>query len=123
MEGKERFSWRKRALSFKYAFKGISTLFASEHNARIHLIIAILVIIAGFILRLSLTEWALIVLCIGGVFMAEAINSALEALADKVSPEKDPLIERAKDLSAAAVLLFVFAAVAVGLIVFIPHIL
>ena len=49
--------------------------------------------------------------------MAEAFNSAIEALADKVSPEKDPLIGKAKDLGAAGVLLFVFGAVAVGLII------
>ena len=52
--------------------------------------------------------------------MAEAFNTAIEALCDKVSPGFDPLIGRAKDLAAGAVLLFVFAAITVGLIVFIP---
>lgn len=73
-------------------------------------------------MRISPTEWGLVSLCIGGVLMAEAFNTAIEALADKVSPQKDPLIAKAKDVAAGAVLIFVFAAVAVGLIVFIPKI-
>lgn len=81
---------------------------------------AVLVIAAGFIFSISRMEWCAVVLCIGGVLMAEAVNSAIEALADKVSPERDPLIGRAKDIAAGAVLLFVIAAVVVGLIVFIP---
>ena len=55
--------------------------------------------------------------------MAEGFNTAVECLADKVSPEYDPLIGRAKDIAAGAVLLFVIAAVAVGLIVFIPKLI
>lgn len=55
--------------------------------------------------------------------MAEAFNTALERLADRVTRERDPLIRVAKDVAAAAVLLFVFASVAVGLIVFIPKFL
>ena len=55
--------------------------------------------------------------------MAESFNSAIEALADKISPDKDPLIGKAKDLAAGAVLLFVIVAVAAGLIIFIPKII
>ncbi len=54
--------------------------------------------------------------------MAEGFNSALERLCDRVSMERHPLIKAAKDLAAGSVLLFVFAAVAVGLIIFVPHI-
>ena len=54
--------------------------------------------------------------------MAEAFNTAIEKLCDKVSPERDPLIKTTKDVAAGAVLLFVLGAVAVGLIIFIPKI-
>lgn len=112
-----------RARSFRYAWRGIVSLFGREPNAQVHLCVAILVIAAGFLFGLSASEWCLIALCIGGVFMAEGFNTAIECLADKVSKEYDPLIGRAKDVAAGAVLLFVIAAVAVGLLVFIPHII
>ena len=114
---------RKRADAFKYAFKGIYRLFRSEAHAKIHLSAAICVIIAGFIFGISLFEWCAVSLCIGGVFMAEGFNTAIEKLADKVSPERDPLIGAAKDLAAGAVLMFVFGAVAVGLVIFLPKLL
>lgn len=119
----EKFSWKKRARSFKYAFRGIAGLFICEHNARIHLTVAVAVIVAGVCLNVSSMQWLALSVCIGGVLMAEAFNSAIEALADKISPGFDPLIRRAKDLAAAAVLLFVLAAVAVGLIIFVPKII
>lgn len=117
-----KFSWRARGCSFRYAFRGIRVLACSEHNARIHLCAAVIVIIAGFMLRISPAEWCLIALCIGGVLMAEGFNTAVEALADKLCPEKDPLIAKAKDVAAGSVLLFVIAAVIVGLLIFIPKI-
>lgn len=98
--------WRlsKRIRSFGYAFSGIGRLF-SQPNACIHAAVTVLVIAAGVWLRISATEWCLVSICIGGVLMAEAFNTAVEALADKVSPGYDPLIGRAKDLAAGAVLI------------------
>ena len=113
---------RKRIASFGYAFKGIGTLFG-QPNACIHIAVAAVVIVCGIWLELVPWEWSVVALCIGGVLMAEAFNSAVEALADKVSPGKDPLIGKAKDLAAGAVLLMVFAAVAAGLIIFLPKFL
>lgn len=118
----KKFSWKARGRSFIYAFAGIRSLFTGEHNARIHAVAAVAVIIAGFLFRITAMEWVAVILCIAGVLMAEAFNSAIEALADKISPEKDPLIGRAKDIAAGAVLLFVIGAVAVGLIIFLPYI-
>ncbi len=117
------FSWKARARSFKYAFKGIAMLFTTEHNAWIHASAATIVIVAGVALSISTIEWAIIMLTIGAVVSAEAANSAIEALADKVCKTHDPLIGRAKDIAAAAVLMMAFAALAVGLIIFIPKII
>ena len=113
----------KRGRSFVYAWQGIVSLFGNEPNARIHLCVALLVVSAGFFFNISASEWCLVTLCIGGVFMAEAFNTAIEKLCDKVSPQTDSLIKIAKDVAAGAVLLFVFAAVTVGLIVFLPKII
>lgn len=115
-----KFSWKARARSFKYAWFGIMALLWSEHNARIHSCVAVAVIIVGALLGLEPWEWVAISICIAGVLMAEGFNSAIEALADKTCPTEDPLIKRAKDIAAGAVLIFVSGAVATGLIIFLP---
>lgn len=117
------FSWSARAQSFKYAFKGIYTLIKQEHNARIHLCAAIIAIILGVILHLSSLEWCIISLCIGGVFMAEALNSAIEALCDKTCKEYDLLIKKAKDVASAGVLFFALAALVCGIIIYLPKLI
>lgn len=117
------FSWEKRAKSFVYAWNGIKLLVSGEHNARIHCVVAVAVVISGLLLEISSYEWIAIVLCIGGVLACEGFNSAIEALADKISPDFDSLIGRAKDIAAGSVLLFVVASVVVGLIVFIPKLI
>lgn len=109
----------KRLKSFVYAFKGIRALF-SQPNACIHSLIACIVIICGIWLGISSWEWCIVSLCIGAVLMAEALNSALEAIADKVSPEFDSLIGKAKDLAAGGVLLMVLGAVVAGIIIYVP---
>lgn len=119
----EKFSFKRRIKSFSYASKGIAMLFKEEHNARIHITVAILVIIASIFFKISVTEWIAVLLCIGGVFSAEAINSAIESLADAVSEEYHPLIKKCKDFAAAGVLLFVIFVVIVGLIIFVPKII
>ncbi len=115
-------SWRARFNSFRYAFAGLAELFRSTPNARIHLFFAATVIAAGIFFRISSLEWMLVVLCIAGVFAAEAFNTALENLTDLSSPQPHPLAGRAKDLAAAAVLLSAMGAAIVGLLIFGPKI-
>ena len=111
---------KKRRAAFRFAGKGIRRLFREESHAKIHLLAAFCVIAAGFIWRVSPVEWCVLLSCIGGVFMAEGFNTAVEKLADRITTERDPLIGAAKDIAAGAVLLFVIASVAIGLIIFIP---
>ncbi len=118
----EKFSIRKRVRSFGYAFEGIRTLLRDEHNSRIHLAAMIVAIMLGFALDISATEWCIVALCCGGVLMAEAMNSAIEAIADLVSPEYHPLIKKAKDVGAAGVLMMAIAAATAGLIIFLPQV-
>lgn len=113
--------WRRRKDAFGYAFAGIASMFRNEAHAKIHLLAALCVVAAGFLFSVSAAQWCLLILCIGGVFAAEAFNTAIEKLCDRVSPERHPLIKVAKDTAAAAVLLFVIASVAVGLIIFLPY--
>lgn len=112
---------KNRLRSFRYAFRGIGTLLVTQMNARIHLIVLIIVIVIGLLVSLNLGEWALIALSVGMVLSAEAMNSALEFLADHTAPEWHDTVQKAKDLAAGSVLLAAVAALAVGLLVFIPH--
>ena len=114
---------RKAIRSFRYAGMGIYSLFRYENNARIHLIACLLVVIAGISLNISPNEWCIIVILIGLVWSAEAINTAIEKLADVVSPDYHRAIKDVKDLAAAGVLILAISAVIVGGIIFIPKIL
>ena len=118
----EKFSLRKRLVSFQYAFNGLKILIKEEHNARIHLFIACCVLIAGVIFKISIVEWITVIFCIGLVFALELINSAIENTADFISKEKNETIKKIKDLSAGAVLIAAIASAIIGLIIFIPKI-
>ena len=95
-------------------------MLASQPNAQIHSVATVAVGVAGLWLKLSALEWATIFIVVGMVWTAEALNSALEALADRVSPEHHPLVGRAKDVAAGAVLIAAIAAVGVGIVILGP---
>ncbi len=112
----------KRISSFHFAVKGIKHLLRSQQNAWIHSTIACLVVLAGFIFGISKMEWLLICFVIGFVFSAEAVNTAIEILVDKVSPERSREAGLIKDLAAGAVLIAAITAAVIGLIIFTPKI-
>ena len=113
-----------RILSFKYAFWGIETLFRETPNAVIQLVAAIAAILSGLFFHITNAEWLILILSIGGVLTMETINSALENLSDYASKkEMHPTIRKVKDLSAAAVLIMAIAALAIGLVIFLPRII
>lgn len=118
----QKFSLRKRLKSFSFAFNGLKILFKEEHNARIHFAAAVVVIVAGIIFRITAFEWLALVFAIGLVLALEAINSALENLADFVSPQKHDQIKKVKDLAAAGVLIAATTALIAGLVIFLPKI-
>ncbi len=118
----KKFSLKKRVESFKYALNGLKIVFIEEHNARIHLIVSLIVIACGFIFHISTVEWIIICFAIGLVISMEIINSAIENLSDFVSPEYHKLIKKVKDLSAAAVLVCTISSVVIGILVFLPKI-
>jgi diacylglycerol kinase len=108
--------------SFKYAFNGIAEAVKSEQNMRFHVVSAVLVVIASFLLRLSTIEWIAIIGSIAIVSAFEMLNTALERLTDLVSPEYHPLAGQAKDLASGAVLVAAVGAGIVGCIIFGPKI-
>lgn len=122
MKEKEKFSIRKRIRSFRYAFDGLCLLFREEHNARIHALAALVVVVLGFLFDIKAVEWIALVVCIALVVSAEIVNSALERVADFIKVERDDRKRDIKDLGAAAVLVCAIGAAVVGLIVFVPYI-
>lgn len=107
--------------SLTHATRGLLLLFKTERNAQRHLAAAIVVVLAGFYFAISPTEWSIICLTIGAVLMAEGFNTALEKLADFITTETHPEIGKVKDVAAGAVLLISVAALAIGAIIFVPH--
>ena len=116
------FSINKRFKSFGYAYNGLKILILEEHNSRIHILAAIVAVIAGYFYQLSALEWIAIVFAIGLVIALEIFNSAIENIADFISPGQDDRIKKIKDLSAAGVLVGAITAAIIGLIVFVPKI-
>ena len=117
----DRFSVASRLESFRCAFRGVGTLLASQHNARIHLLATVGVCGIGLLIGISRLEWVAIAVAIVLVWVTEALNTAFEFLCDVASPEFHPLVRKGKDVAAAAVLLSAAGAVAIGLLVFLPH--
>lgn len=123
MKPKQSFSLRDRIKSFDYSIQGIITFFKHEHNAWIHAVAAILVIVLGWYFKLTLMEWCWITLAIGLVLLAEMFNTAIEYLTDLASPEIHPLAKKTKDVASGAVLIAALIAVVIGLLIFLPKLL
>ena len=109
--------------SFSNAARGMAYLFKSQPNARIELIIALIVVISGILFKINSVEWSLILLCIALVLGFEGINTALEIFADKLHPGFDKEIGKAKDVAAGAVLITAIVAAIIGFVIFAPHLL
>jgi diacylglycerol kinase (ATP) len=122
MSEKKRFSIVARGRSFKHAFRGITIIFKTQHNAWLHGLVALVVVLLGFILRISPGEWAVVILSITSVLAAEAFNTAVEIDIDLTSPNYHPYARDTKDVASAAVLITALGALVVGLVVFIPKI-
>jgi len=112
-----------RAHSFRHAFNGLRFVLRTQRNAWIHALITLLVILMGLWLRLSLRDWAVLLVTIASVWTAEFINTALEAVVDLASPEKHPLAKVGKDVGAAAVLIAAIISILVGLLILGPPLL
>ena len=110
----------KLIFSFKYAFEGIITTIKEERNMFIHFLIAIIVVITGIYVRLSLNEWFICLLLFALVFSLELINTAIENTVDLVATKKNKKAKLAKDAAAGAVLIAAVFASIIGIIIFLP---
>jgi len=114
---------RSRLQSFRHAFSGLWYVLRTQRNAWIHATITIAIIILGSWLGLERQDWAIIMIAICFVWLAEIINTALEAITDLASPEQHPLARVGKDVGAGAVLLASITAITLGLLILLPPLL
>ncbi len=113
--------FRSRVKAFGYAFSGWWFVIRTQRNAWIHMVVSVAVILMSFLLHISTTSWALIVLAIAMVWIAEFLNTALEAVVDLASNHQQHNLARlGKDVGAAAVLIAAIASVLIGLLVLGP---
>jgi len=113
---------QNRIKSFKYASRGIVQLFKKQQNARLHLFAVIIIVVFGLIVKINITEWAIILLCIGMVITAETFNTAIENLSDEITEEYNERIKLIKDLSAGAVLISAIISLIIGVLIFGPKV-
>ena len=118
-----RFTFDGRVRSITHAIDGIWLMLRTQHNAWIHAGATLVVVVVGFVLRIEAAGWMWIVLAIVSVWMAEALNTALELLADVASPEFHPVVKQAKDVAAGAVLLAAVGSVVIGILVLGPYLM
>ncbi|HEL2495487.1 TPA: diacylglycerol kinase family protein [Streptococcus suis] len=117
--------WKNRELmaSLDFAMSGLLTAFKEERNMKKHLASAILVVLAGLIFQVSVTEWLFLLLSISLVIAFEIMNSAIESVVDLASDYHFHLLAKnAKDMAAGAVLFVSGFALLTGLIIFVPKI-
>lgn len=110
--------------SFKYATKGLTFAIKNERNMRLHCIIAVVVIIVAAVLKISHTDWILLIFTITFVFIAEIINTAFELLLDHLHCDQyHATVKVLKDISAGGVLIAAINAAVIGCIIFLPFII
>ncbi|OGE18196.1 hypothetical protein A3F00_02795 [Candidatus Daviesbacteria bacterium RIFCSPHIGHO2_12_FULL_37_11] len=114
--------YHKRILSFKYALDGIGIAFKEEPNFKLHILIALAVILLSYLLKITRIEWMIVITLIGFVLSLELANKAIEEIIDSFTEEEHPKAKLAKDVSAGFVLVAAITSAAAGIIIFIPYI-
>ena len=114
---------RKFIRGFGFAFKGLAYAAKTQLNFRVHLGAALLAVILGFALKLSVAEWLWIMLSCAMVLVTELLNTSIETLTDLVSPEYNKLAGHVKDVAAGAVVVAAVFALVTGVVIFLPKLL
>jgi diacylglycerol kinase (ATP) len=119
--GRKRFTVAARLKSFSYAMQGIGFVLRTQHNAWLHFLATLGVIVLAFFLDFTPNDWRWLIVAMAIVWIAETINTAMEYLCDVVSPHYAEAVKRAKDIAAGAVLISAAAAMLIGVLTFLPY--
>ena len=112
-----------RLKSVGFAFKGAIKLLSTEHSVMVQFSLVIIMIIAGFYFDIDRYEWMMQILAFGLVLGIESMNTGIEKIADFVHPEFHNRIGFIKDIAAGGVLFAAIAAIAIGLLIYVPKFL
>lgn len=115
--------FHKLVKSFGFAFSGLIQAVKSEPNLKIHFTAVAVVTIAGFVFKISMLEWLIVLLIFALIISLELLNTAVENLCDLIDPQYNPKIKKIKDISAGAVLFSSIIALIAGIIIFAPKII
>lgn len=113
---------KKFLASCSHALHGVIHAFKSERNFRIQIALGFLAIFAGVGLQITRIEWLFLIVAIVSVLVGELCNTAIEKMANIVSPGHNELIRHVKDMMAGMVLLLSIGAVIVGMLIFLPYV-
>ena len=108
---------------FAYALYGLKTSLKEEKSLVIHLVIAILTFIISGVLKINITQWAIVVTMVGVVISSELMNTAIENTVDLISFKYNINVKKIKDIAAAATFILALAAIVVGLLIFVSRII
>ena len=111
----------RRILSFKYALSGIITALKEEPNLKFHFLTGVLVIITSYLLKISQTDWVIIIFLIGFVISVELTNTAIETVVDAFTDQEHLGAKLAKDIAAGAVLIAAITSAILGILIFLPY--
>ncbi|WP_343348115.1 diacylglycerol kinase family protein [Sphingomicrobium sp. XHP0239] len=117
-----RFSLIGRLKAFRFALKGLATLWREEPTTRFHAVTSLAAIALGVTVELQRLDWVLVIIFIGFAWFAEAVNTAIERTADAVTLDHHPMIGKAKDVASAAVLISNVTALVGGVVLFWPYV-
>lgn len=113
-----RISWPRFLRSVRHAIHGLHHAFKSENNFRIHSLIAVIVVVALVVFKISRVESMIVALMIASMFILELVNTIVERYADLLEPRVHPYVHIIKDLMAASVIIAAITALVIGTMVF-----
>lgn len=117
-QGREQFT-----KSVGHALDGIEYAINHERNIKIQIFIGIVASILGFLLKISVIEWVVVILLIATILALELVNTAIERTVDLVTKDYEELAKAAKDMAAGAVLVVSMFSVIIGILIYLPKII
>lgn len=109
--------------SLRYALRGVAMIYREEQNFRVQISAAVMAVLLSVIFGITRLEWLFVILAIALVLIAEAVNSAVERVADLLKPRLDVYVKDIKDIMAGVVFISSGLALVIAFVVFMPHII